>query len=187
MKTPKSHRNIFIYGGIAAVLMFGFCFAMVPFYNLICKKTGINPSFQNAALVKPAQVAALNHYGVDNNREVLVQFVATNHMGMPWEFFPNTKFIKVHPGENAKVYFHAKNPTAKTMTAQAIPSMTPTDSISHFHKIECFCFNQQTLAAKESKEMALVFNVDRDLPKEIRTITLSYTLYDATPKKSEGS
>lgn len=178
-----SNKKIFIYGGIAAALMFAFCFAMVPFYNLICKKTGINPSAQNTELVKPAQVAAINKGMVDESRKILVQFVATNHMGMPWEFYPETKSVTLHPGENSTVYFYAKNTTNKRMTAQAIPSITPTEAISHFHKIECFCFTQQTLDAKESKDMALVFNVDKDVPKEIHTITLSYTLFDATPKE----
>lgn len=181
---PNPNRKIIIIASIVAVMMFGFCFAMVPLYGLICKTTGINPSFQNADLVKPALAA---QYGkdVDLTRDVVVQFVATNHMGMPWDFYPRTKILKLHPGEKAQVYFYAKNPTARNMTAQAIPSMTPTDSISHFHKIECFCFRQQSLNAGESRDMALVFNVDKDLPKEIHEITLSYTLFDVTPNPTK--
>ena len=181
-KSP--HRKIFIIGGIVAAIMFGFCFAMVPLYSMICKATGINPSFQNADLVKPAVAAALSK-DVDYSREVTVQFVATNHMGMPWEFYPRTKMVKVHPGEKTKVIFFAKNTMSNDMTVQAIPSMTPIDSISHFHKIECFCFRQQSLKGGEGKDMALIFNVDKDLPKEIHTITLSYTLFDVTPKETK--
>src|SRR3990167_10184690 len=168
----KSHRKIFIMGGIAAVVMFGFCFAMVPLYSLLCKVTGANTSVANAALITPALAESISKAS-DFNREVIVQFTATNHMGMPWDFYPKLKSIKIHPGEKVKVYFYAKNPTDKLMTAQAIPSMTPPTSISHFHKIECFCFNQQTLKAGESRDMALVFQVDKDLPKDVRVITLS--------------
>ena len=71
------------------------------------------------------------------------------------------------------------------MTVQAIPSMTPTEAISHFHKIECFCFRQQTLKGRESREMPLIFQIDKDLPKDIHVITLSYTLFDATPKETK--
>jgi cytochrome c oxidase assembly protein subunit 11 len=92
--------------------------------------------------------------------------------------------VRVHPGENTTVYFYAKNATAKAMTVQAIPSMTPTDAMSHFHKIECFCFKQQSLNAGASKDMALIFQVDKDLPKDIHVITLAYTLFDATPKET---
>jgi cytochrome c oxidase assembly protein subunit 11 len=112
-----------------------------------------------------------------------VQFVAINHKGMPWEFYPRTKIIKVHPGENNKIFFFAKNTTDKTMSVQAIPSMTPTDALSHFHKIECFCFTQQTLNGRQSKEMPMIFRIDKDISKDIHVITLAYTLFDTTPKE----
>ncbi len=181
MPERKSHRKIFIIGGIAAAIMFGFCFAIVPFYSVICKVTGINTSVRVTELVSPAK--ADPSLTVDKTRDVMVQFVATNHMGLPWDFYPRVKTIRVHPGENAKVYFYAKNTTAKLMSVQAIPSMTPTDSLGHFHKIECFCFKQQTLKAGESKEMPLIFNIDNALPKDIHVITLAYTLFDTTPNE----
>jgi cytochrome c oxidase assembly protein subunit 11 len=181
---PKSHRRVFTIGGIAALLMFGFCFAMVPLYNLICKKVGVNTSIAGSALVTPATSEAMSQT-IDKTRKITVQFVATNHMGMPWEFFPRVKSMQVHPGEKATIYFYGKNPTGKDMIAQAIPSLTPTDAIIHFHKVECFCFNQQPLRAGEGKDMALVFQIDKDLPKDIHVITLAYTLFDATPKATK--
>lgn len=181
MPEKKSHRKIFLIGGIVAALMFGFCFAVVPFYGLICKATGINTSLPSSELVLREQVNA--SATIDKTREVTVQFVASNHMGLPWDFYPRMKSIRVHPGENTKVYFYAKNTTTKLMSVQAIPSMTPTDSLGHFHKIECFCFRQQILKAGESKEMPLVFNIDAALPKDIHVITLAYTLFDTTPNE----
>jgi len=183
MATQKSHRKTFWIGGIVAVLMFGFCFAMVPLYGLICQKTGINTSAANGMLITPAQADAISKT-MDTSRDVEVQFTANNHMGMPWDFFPRTKSVHVHPGEKAKVFFYAKNTTDHIMIGQAIPSMTPPEAIGHFHKIECFCFNQQTLKGRESKEMPMVFQIDNDLPKNIHVITLSYTLFDATPKET---
>jgi cytochrome c oxidase assembly protein subunit 11 len=181
---PTSHRKIYIIGGIAAVIMFGFCFAMVPLYGLICKATGINTSAPNGDLLKP--VAANTDAGtVDMSREVTIQFIAIDHMGLPWDFYPRTKMIRVHPGENAKVFFYAKNTTDNTMTVQAIPSLTPPESIGHFHKVECFCFRQQTLKGHEDKDMALIFNIDKDLPKQTHVITLAYTLFAVTPKESK--
>lgn len=182
MKAAPSHRKIYILTGIAACLMFGFCFAVAPFYSLICQATGINTALRTADLRVPA---GASESVPDLSREVLVQFVATNHEGMPWDFYPRVKSVLVHPGQNYKVYFYAKNTTDVDMTVQAIPSMTPTETLGHFHKIQCFCFNQQTLKAHESKEMPLIFNVDKALPKAIRVITLSYTLFDVTPKVIE--
>lgn len=182
MAAPQTHRRVYIIGGLAAAVMFGFCFAMVPLYGLICKKTGINTTL-STELITPAEADSIEK-GKDLSRYVTVQFTATNHMGMPWDFYPQTKSVTIHPGEKAKVFFHAKNPTDHTMTVQAIPSMTPVEGIGHFHKMECFCFQQQTLGAGESKEMALVFQVDKDLPKEIRTLTLAYTLFEAPTSTS---
>ncbi|EKD71419.1 MAG: cytochrome c oxidase assembly protein [uncultured bacterium] len=180
MAGHQKHRKIYVLSGTAALIMFGFCFAIVPFYSAICKATGINTSLR-ADLITPST----SKEGVDLSREVTVQFIAMNNMGLPWDFYPRVKSIRVHPGENNKVYFHAKNPTGKDMTVQAIPSMTPTEALSHFHKIQCFCFNQQTLRAYEGREMPLIFNVDKNLPKDIRVITLVYTLFDVTPKESK--
>jgi cytochrome c oxidase assembly protein subunit 11 len=180
MPEKKPHRKIFIIGGVVATLMFGFCFAMVPLYSMICKATGINTSVPSSELVTKTPVDA--NMKADLSREVTVQFVTVNNMGLPWDFYPQVKSVRVHPGENVKVFFHAKNATEKDMTVQAIPSMTPTESLSHFHKIECFCFTQQALKAGESKEMPLIFNVDKALPKNIGVITLAYTLFDSTPK-----
>lgn len=178
----KSNRKIFIYGGVAAAIMFAFCFAMVPLYSLICKKTGINTSAVNNGLLTAVSVETKEP--ADLTRTITVQFIAVNHNGMPWEFYPRKKIIQVHPGENNKIYFFAKNTTDKTMSVQAIPSMTPTDALGYFHKIECFCFTQQTLNAKESKEMPMIFRIDKNIPKEIHVITLAYTLFDTTPKET---
>lgn len=176
-----SHRKIYIITGLVALMMFGFCFAIVPFYRKICRITGINTSLKSADLLVQDQTQT-NEKDVDLSREVLIQFVATNHHGMPWDFYPRIKSVLIHPGQNNKIYFYARNTTDKEMTIQAVPSMTPGDAVSYFRKIECFCFKQQTLKAHESRDMPLIFNVDKNLPKDIRVITLSYTLFDAKLK-----
>ncbi len=184
MSTKKSHRKIVIIGIIAVVIMFTFCFAMARYYGLICKQIGINDSAPDSGLLTPLSKEAQAAQKVDLTREVTVQFVAIDHMGLPWDFYPKTKSIRVHPGQNAKVFFYAKNTTDKEMTVQAIPSLTPSESIGHLHKIECFCFRNQTLRAHESKDMPLIFNIDNELPKETHIITLAYTLFPVKPKKN---
>jgi len=178
----KSHRKVFVVTAIVIALMFGFSFALVPFYKLICKATGINTSVLAADLAKSS--VAASQAQVDRQREVTIQFVALTNKNLAWDFYPLTKEVRVHPGENTKVAFYVKNNTHQDMIVQAIPSMTPTDAISYFHKIECFCFQQQGLKAGANKEMNLIFYVDKDLPPETHAITLAYTLFDNTPKKS---
>lgn len=183
MAKPVSHRKVIIITSVAAAVMFTFCFAIVPFYSVICRATGINTSVPDD-LLKKANAEYANSVP-DTSREITIQFIAEHNMGMPWDFYPKTKSVRVHPGENAKVFFYARNTTDRDMTVQAIPSITPSDAMSHFHKIECFCFKQQSLNAHQSRDMPLIFNVDKDLPKEIRVITLAYTLFDVTPKATK--
>jgi cytochrome c oxidase assembly protein subunit 11 len=157
-----------------SVAMFAFVFVvMVPLYNVLCDALGINGKTSGEAYTAvQAQV--------DESRTVTVQFVATNNEGMPWEFGPSVTAMKVHPGAVNDTVFHARNPLPNAMVAQAIPSVSPTRAAEYFHKTECFCFNQQPLDGDSAAQMPLQFIVDQDLPRDIRTITLSYTIFDVT-------
>ena len=159
---------------VAAVMMFAFVFVvMVPLYNVLCDALGINGKTSSEAYTS-VQVQ------VDESRTVTVQFMATNNQGMPWEFGPSITAMKVHPGAVNDTVFHARNPLPMAMVAQAIPSVSPARAAEYFHKTECFCFEQQPLDGESSAEMPLQFIIDQDLPRDIRTITLSYTIFDVT-------
>lgn len=157
-----------------AVAMFAFVFVvMVPLYNVLCDALGINGKTDGQAYTA---VQA----GVDESRTVTIQFVATRNDGMPWEFSPSITMMKVHPGAVNDTVFLARNPMPSAMVAQAIPSISPARAVEYFHKTECFCFNQQPLDGGAAAELPLQFIVDRDLPSDIGTITLSYTIFDVT-------
>ncbi|PLW70860.1 cytochrome c oxidase assembly protein [Pseudohalioglobus lutimaris] len=157
-----------------AIGMFAFVFVvMVPLYDVLCDALGINGKTSGEAY---SSVQA----GVDDSREITIQFVATNNEGMPWDFGPSVTVMKVNPGAVNDTVFHARNPLPEAMVAQAIPSVSPARAAEYFHKTECFCFNQQPLDGESSAEMPLQFIVDMDLPRDIRTITLSYTIFDVT-------
>ncbi|MEH6635129.1 MAG: cytochrome c oxidase assembly protein [Halioglobus sp.] len=163
---------------VVAVAMFAFVFVvMVPLYNVLCDALGINGKTSGQAYT--AVPAA-----IDESRLVTIQFVATNNDGMPWQFGPSTTAMKVHPGAVNDTVFYARNPMPQAMIAQAIPSVSPARAAQYFHKTECFCFNQQPLDGKAEAEMPLQFIVDQDLPRDIKTITLSYTIFDVTDMAS---
>ena len=160
--------------GAVAVAMFAFVFVvMVPLYNVLCDALGINGKTSSEAYTS---VVAQ----VDESRSVKVQFVATNNDGMPWAFSPDVTEMVVHPGAANDTVFFAANPTTNSMIAQAIPSVSPSRAAEYFHKTECFCFEQQPLDSHSEAEMPLQFIIDQDLPTDIQTITLSYTLFDVT-------
>jgi cytochrome c oxidase assembly protein subunit 11 len=156
--------------------MFAFGFALVPLYDVFCDITGLNGKTSTTA------AAVYNVDQIDTKRIVTVQFISRTAQGIPWQFEPMVREIKVHPGEMKLVKFYAKNESTRDIIGQAVPSVSPGLAAAYFQKIECFCFTQQPLKANEEVEMALQFYVDPELPEDISTLTLSYTLYDVTGK-----
>ncbi len=159
---------------LLVVVMFAFGFALVPLYDVMCKAFGING--KTAGAYQGTQT-------VDAQRQVRVQFLATNASGMSWEFHPKSDQISVNPGATQQMLFVAFNPTDHPMTAQAVPSISPSKAAAYFHKTECFCFTQQVLQPGERIEMPVRFIVDRDLPADVRHLTLAYTLFDITSRQ----
>ncbi len=160
-------------GVVVAMFVFA-VYIMPPMYDLFCEITGLNGKTGGQYQATEAKV--------DESRWVTVQFLATNNENMPWTFKPALTSIKVHPGEEVEVRYLAVNPTSANMVGQAVPSVVPFKAADYFHKTECFCFNQQILPAGQQAELPLRFIVDLDLPQQITTITLSYTLFDVTER-----
>jgi cytochrome c oxidase assembly protein subunit 11 len=165
------NRSMLIKLVVVVFLMFGFGFALVPMYRAICQITGINNLAQRDATVREAK-----NTQVDMTRTISIEFDA-NGRG-PLDFKPEQTSVDVHPGEVASVTYRVTNEQGRTVRAQAIPSYAPAQATEYFKKIECFCFAQQTLAANETKRMPVVFVVDPKLPKDVKTITLSYTFFE---------
>jgi len=175
------HANLLMLRKLAvvALAMFAFGYALVPLYLAICEATGINilalgekelPGSGNARLAEPQNTQ------IDTSRTITVEFDA-NVRG-PWQFKPMQSSLQVHPGEMATIMYEFQNVQDRTMSAQAIPSYAPHQAAAHFNKVECFCFNQYTLAPGEKKQWPVVFVIDKKLSKDVNTITLSYTFFE---------
>ncbi len=156
---------------IIAVAMFGFAYALNPFYRQICEALGLNVLTQkDGTIERPANTQ------VDLNRSVTIEFDG-NAQG-PWRFRPTQASMTVHPGELNTVTYEVVNTQKREMNAQAIPSYAPQNATPYFMKVECFCFRQQTLKPNEARQMPVVFYIDPKLPKDVKTITLSYTFFE---------
>ena len=172
-KTNKSSKRTVRGLLLLAVAMFGFGFLLAPLYDVFCEITGINGKVtRNGALETPVQL--------DRSRLVRVQLIAVNNEGMPWHFSPERAEISVYPGEQRMTNYLAENPTTREMVARAVPSVAPAEAARYLQKINCFCFDNQALGPKAGQKMPLVLMVDPEIPEHIRTITLSYTLFDVT-------
>lgn len=174
---------------VATGLMFGFGYALVPMYRAICDALGINVlSLAERQTLPLRKAAGPDNTQVDRSRTVTIEFDA-NSRG-PWEFKPAQRSIEIHPGELATVMYEFVNVQNRTMAAQAIPSYAPRQASPHFNKLECFCFAEYTLAPGERREWPVVFYIDPKLPKDVRTITLSYTFFEVggkvPPAPSDG-
>ena len=158
---------------VISVMMFGFGYALVPLYKKICELTGIN-----VLSAKDGLTESVGNTQVDRTRLVTVEFDANAHG--PWRFRPTVRSMKVHPGELTQVLYEVVNTQPRAVDAQAIPSYAPQQAAAYFKKVECFCFKQQTLQPNEAKQMPVVFFIDPKLPRDVSTITLSYTFFEVT-------
>ena len=175
-------ENIRMMGklGVIVLGMFGFGYALVPLYIAICEMTGINVLALGDKLIPGASSSQAANSQVDRSRLITVEF-DVNSRG-PWDFKPAVRSLQVHPGELTTVMYEFQNIQNRTMAAQAIPSYAPKQSSAHFNKLECFCFTQYTLAPGEKKAWPVAFVIDGKLPKDVTTITLSYTFFEVGGK-----
>jgi cytochrome c oxidase assembly protein subunit 11 len=165
----KSRRHALVLLAVAAG-MFGFAFALVPLYETFCEWTGLNGrSAVRAGAVESPTPAT--------DREVTIQFLAQAANGMPWEFRPVDKELRVRPGAMNTTRFYVRNRARTAVTGQAVPSIAPGRAAPYLNKLECFCFSQQRLDAGEETEMPVRFYVSTELPQQIHTLTLSYTFF----------
>ncbi|MBY6198371.1 cytochrome c oxidase assembly protein [Vibrio hangzhouensis] len=179
-KTKTSNRKLVARLSVAVVAMFGFGFALVPLYDVMCEALGINGKTSSVSAVQPVGMQA------DISRTVRVEFMAHINPDMPWDFEPETMALEVHPGEVIKTAYFAKNNSSQSLVGQAVPSVSPGMGASYFNKIECFCFNRQPLEGNGEAEMPLIFYLEPDIPDSIHTLTLSYTLYNISGSASSG-
>ncbi len=183
------NRQMLVKLVAVAVLMAGFGYALVPVYNAICSALGINVLSLTESDARPGRASGGvgANTQVDASRTITIEFDA-NARG-PWEFKPEKRSLEVHPGELATVMYDFRNVQNRTMAAQAIPSYAPMQAMPYFTKVECFCFNQYTLKSGESRRWPVVFVIDPKLPKDVKTITLSYTFFEvggAVPPEPAG-
>jgi cytochrome c oxidase assembly protein subunit 11 len=176
-KLRRAHLSFTVKLVIMALGSFGFAFALVPFYNVLCSLTGYG---DQTKLLRRAQ--AVEH--PDPSRTVTVEFLAAASNVGGWDFAPLQRSIDVHPGQIYEAKFTAHNKTGLEQVAQAVPNISPSQAAEYFHKTECFCFSPQHFALGETRELAVRFIVDPALPKYVDRVTLAYTFYDQSARVS---
>jgi len=172
--SSNRHGRTALKLGLVVVGMFGFGFALVPLYDVLCDLTGLGGRTGDQYTYDPATAAR------DRSRLIKVNFITNTNGGMPWKFWSESGGVRVHPGDVKEVKFFVRNPTDRRMVGQAVPSVVPLKAAEFFHKTECFCFESQVLEPGETLEMPMRFIVDAKLPKDVQSISLSYALFDIT-------
>ncbi|MDX1513420.1 MAG: cytochrome c oxidase assembly protein [Gammaproteobacteria bacterium] len=171
----RANRRTAGHLAVVVLAMFGFGFALVPLYNVFCEITGLNGK---TGVVEASAIDG----DYDASRLVTVEFVGSVNSGLPWEFRPVLYKMRVYPGKVYEAEFIAHNLAADPKVGQAVPSVAPATASRFFNKTECFCFTAQEFAAGESRRLPVRFVVDRGLPADIRTVTLSYTFFEHATK-----
>lgn len=156
---------------VIAVGMLGFGFAMVPMYRQICEALGLNQT---------RAVASANTQ-VDTSRSIDVELLASS-AGLPWRFEALDRSVRLHPGELVTVRYRVVNTLERPVVANAVMNTAPVRAAQYIEKQECFCFSEQRLAAGEARDMPVVFRVKPGAPRDLETISLSYTFFEVAPK-----
>ena len=178
--TAAANRRMLKKLLVVTLGMFGFGFALVPFYEKLCEVAGLRNLWQ------PGEVeSAATNTQVDLTRSVTIEF-DSNIRSLPWTFKPVASSVEIHPGQMTQMVYEVRNTLDEPVTGQAVPSYGPQQAVQYFKKLECFCFTQQTLAACEVRQMPVVFVIDPQLPKDINTITLSYTFFRVEGAKQKA-
>jgi cytochrome c oxidase assembly protein subunit 11 len=170
----RDNKNVTLRLVALAIGMFGFAFALVPLYDVICDLTGLN----GRTVAQAALLEEITPPAAAQDRQVRVEFLAKAARGLPWEFRPLVNEMTVQIGKMNRATFYVRNRGHAAVTGQAVPSVAPGQAALYLKKIECFCFEQQELSAGGEMEMGVSFYVDAELPADISQLTLSYTMFN---------
>jgi len=174
-ETKKTIRNL----ALTVAGMLAFSFLLVPIYDVFCEITGLNGKIEGPSVFSSKDIE-------EGKREMLIQFVTHNNEYMPWTFKSEISQLKITTGVQQRVMFVFENKSSEDMVGQVIPSVSPGRGAEYFHKTECFCFEQQKLLAGERLELPVVFIVDPNIPLDIGSLSLGYTLFDITDQLSKN-
>ena len=174
----RSNLRLAVKLGFVALFFVGFGFAMVPLYDVFCEVTGLNGKTNSVASV------ADQNTQVDMTRSVNVEFLSHTMPGVGLSFKPEQFSVRIHPGEISRINYTVTNNTNQVFVGQAIPSVTPAVASLYFEKLECFCFSQQTFQPGETRTMPVVFVINPKMDRDLGTVTLSYTFFEAIKTKS---
>jgi cytochrome c oxidase assembly protein subunit 11 len=166
----------------AAAIMLGLTAASVPLYRIFCQATGYGGYTQRAEGAPRAVT----------DRTVTVRFNADVNAGLPWLFRPLQREVRLRVGDTGMAFFRAQNLSGRPIKGQATFNVTPDKTGLYFTKIQCFCFNEQVLAAGQSVDMPVTFFVDPGFAgdrkmDDVGTITLSYTFFRAADDGTQTS
>ena len=167
-EADKAKRTLLLKFSVVAVLMFAFGYLLVPLYESICRAAGLRD------IDAPDSVASTQ---IDATRSVRLELDA-NVSRLPWRFRAETPIVEVHPGQLVNVLYEVENTSGRAMTAQAVPSYGPALAAEYVRKLECFCFTRQSFGPYEKRRMPVVFVLDPRLPRDVATITLSYSFFE---------
>ena len=182
----EKNRRVMLYGTATAIGVFGLAYASVPLYKVFCQATGFGGTTQreeNAAKIRDLRPV--------EGRVLRISFVGDTADTMPWSFKPEQRDVKVVPGETALAFYQAKNKTDKAITGVATYNVFPFKAGLYFHKIQCFCFEQQRLLPREEIDMPVFFYIDPEFLDDpamdgVNSITLSYTFFKTDEEDVEG-
>ena len=186
----RKNRQFALYSSACVLFVISFTYLSVPLYRIFCAKTGIGGKGEGKAVDQGKY--EIRAKPVSGKRVLTVKFNADTSNTMPWKFRPEQHEIKVLPGEAALAFFKAENQSNEDIIGVASYNIQPDGASLYFNKIQCFCFEEQMLRAREQVDMPVFFFIDPDFLNDrgldqVDTITLSYTFFKSGDSDAPAS
>ncbi|KAI8391111.1 cytochrome c oxidase assembly protein CtaG/Cox11-domain-containing protein [Radiomyces spectabilis] len=176
----KSNASAGMYAAALFISMLGLSYAAVPLYRLFCASTG----YSGTPVTDKSRFGPERLVPKDEKKRIRITFESNTSDALPWSFKPELREVWVVPGETALTFYQAKSKAKEDIVGIATYNVAPHRAGSYFNKIQCFCFEEQKLSPGEDVDMPVFFFIDPDFledpyMKDVNTITLSYTFFNA--------
>ena len=181
MKLQLSNKVFGLALAGVVLLMFTFAYANVPLFKLFCERFGLDGSgkarMQGSGIVSSATANV-------KGRDVRVKFMGVAGTGLPVRFGPSEPTVSTYPGKPVKVDYTFENTSGDSVFFRAVHSIRPVQAAKEFQLMQCFCFEDQTLAPHETRVLPVYFALSPRFPEKVNELILNYTLFPRDPNQA---
>tara|TARA_Y100000817_G_scaffold25081_1_gene17866 strand:- start:99 stop:536 length:438 start_codon:yes stop_codon:yes gene_type:complete len=113
----------------------------------------------------------------DGKQEIKAKLITSVHKDLPFEFKTENQYVSIKPGEVKTINYTIKNLSKKSMSGMATFQVYPTELKDYMTKMNCFCYEEQTLKGLQKEKYALVLLVDPNVKENIKEAIIQFVFF----------